>query len=381
MIIIETKAVTRGYKIRIYPTLPQQEQINKFFNVNIAVWNLGVEIQSKRLEDELPLLKLVDLKREVKERLLDPKYKWASECGYPAHMRHFCLSDVNTAYYRYLKRLSNAPRFKRTRTTYKSFVQRNDMNQFVKRNVQINKIGTVACNVHQLERAMATSGKIVRPTISYDGLHYYFSLTVISSISAIRRATSAPIGIDLGLRDLMHMSDGTIVSSESDRVSHLVIRQKRISRKIGRLYESTSSDAKSNNLRKLERQNLEVLKRIKDIRDSVAYQAIATLIAKNPEYIAMEDLRLDLMGRTQFLSRGLSHARFRFIRDQVEYQCSVNNIPFYLVPSTYASTKTCSSCGSKNDPKTSKTYTCKECGLEIDRDYNASLNIRDYFSR
>lgn len=348
-------------------------------DVRTAVWNLGVEIQNELLEKNEKLLGIADLKKEVQVRLEEDRFEWVRAIAYPSHLRHFSLSDVNTAFNRYLKKISDRPRFKSRELRNKSFVQRNDMKQFADNKVQINKVGKIECDQHQLQRASSICGKIVRPTVSTDGVSFYFSLSVEAPISYYDSRKTEPIGIDLGIRELLKLSTGEAYTINYEPISHLIRRKQLISKRLGNSYNKMTDRNKSKNLIKLEKSLLEVNKKISNYQNTHIYKFVKDIVSRNPEFIALEDLKLSCMVKNGNLSKSLNTAKFRFIRDQFEYQCGIHGIPIKFVPSKFPSTKTCSSCGSWNDPKTSKVYKCSSCGLTIDRDLNASYNIRDYF--
>lgn len=371
--------VNKGYKIVIYPTKEQERKIHQFMNARIVSWNFGLEKQSELLERNDSLLTLSELKDLFKKELeTNSKYQWIKEEGVPFHLFHFSLRDLNTAFNRYLKKKSKYPKFKSTRDTYKSFVQRNDMKQFQKDKVQINKIGKVSCNEEQLDRMKNVRGKYVIPTISYDGLNYHYSVSIETDYTPINKPKTDPIGIDLGVRDLIHLSNGESLVVSEKEISHLLRREKLLAKKLGRAYQRTRGEGKSKNLIKLEKDKLKVNKKIRDYRNDKIYKAVSHIISKNPEYVVMEDLNVSGMRMNKPLSRSLNDNYFRFIRDQVEYKCNIHGIPFYLADRYYPSTKLCSGCGTKNYPGNSKMYECESCGLEIDRDLNAAINLREY---
>ena len=94
----------------------------------------------------------------------------------------------------------------------------------------------------------------------------------------------------------------------------------------------------------------------------------------------MEDLNVSGMMKNKHLSKAIAEQGFyEFIR-QIKYKCEFNGIEFIQVDRFYPSSKTCSCCGSiKKDLKLKdRDYKCDKCGLEIDRDYNASINLSNY---
>ena len=96
-------------------------------------------------------------------------------------------------------------------------------------------------------------------------------------------------------------------------------------------------------------------------------------------FISIEDLNVNDMMKNKHLSKEVQQQKFYEFRRQLEYKCKWNNIELRIVDRYYPSSKTCHKCGYvKKDLKLSdRTYICPECGNTIDRDYQASLNLRD----
>lgn len=99
-----------------------------------------------------------------------------------------------------------------------------------------------------------------------------------------------------------------------------------------------------------------------------------------PSQVVVEDLNVAGMLKNRHLSKAIQQQSFYEILRQMEYKCQFNSIPFYKANRFYPSSKTCSCCGCiKKDLKLSdRTFVCSECGLEIDRDYNAAINLMRY---
>jgi putative transposase len=99
-----------------------------------------------------------------------------------------------------------------------------------------------------------------------------------------------------------------------------------------------------------------------------------------PYRVVMEDLNISGMLRNKYLSKAIQEQGFyEFIR-QMQYKCKFNGIEFVQVDRFYPSSKTCSCCGNvKKDLKLKdRMYVCDICGLEMDRDKNASINLGNY---
>lgn len=99
-----------------------------------------------------------------------------------------------------------------------------------------------------------------------------------------------------------------------------------------------------------------------------------------PEYVVMESLNTCGMLKNKKLSKSIQEQLFYEFKRQVEYKCALSGIKFILVDRFYPSSKTCSKCGhiKGNLSLTDRVFICDECGYIIDRDLNASINLKNY---
>ena len=137
---------------------------------------------------------------------------------------------------------------------------------------------------------------------------------------------------------------------------------------------------KTNNIIKLEKQIKLLHRKLSNIRNNHIHQATNKIIKLKPFRVVMEDLNIKGMMKNKCLSKAIQEQCFyEFIR-QMKYKCEWNGIEFIQVDRFYPSSKTCSCCGNiKKDLKLSdRTYICDKCGLIIDRDLNASINLGNY---
>ena len=218
--------------------------------------------------------------------------------------------------------------------------------------------------------------------ISFDGKYWYLSYTedVESQVTDLPDYTDG-IGIDLGIKTLATVSDGTIVPNIKTfrRVRILNKRLKRLQRKVSRKYciNKCNKHNKTKNILKLERQIKLIYRSIKNIRINHIRKFVSKLVKKQPEYIAIEDLNVKGMMRNKHLAKDIANCSFYTIREQLIRKAKERLIAIRLVDKFYPSSKTCSACGHyKNDLKLSqRVYHCSHCQEKIDRDFNASLNI------
>lgn len=137
---------------------------------------------------------------------------------------------------------------------------------------------------------------------------------------------------------------------------------------------------KTNNIIKLEHEIRLIYRKLNNIRNNHIHQTTNKIIKLKPHRVVMEDLNIQGMMKNKHLSKAIQEQCFyEFIR-QMKYKCEWNNIKFIQVDRFYPSSKTCSCCGNvKKDLKLSdRVYKCDKCGLVIDRDYNASINLSNY---
>ena len=218
--------------------------------------------------------------------------------------------------------------------------------------------------------------------ISFDGKYWYLSYTedVEMQVEELPDATEG-VGVDLGIKTLATMSDGTIVPNIKTfrRVRILTKRLKRLQRKLSRKYRINKCNKhhKTKNIIKLEQQIKLIYRSIKNIRINHIRKFVSELVKKQPRYIAIEDLNVKGMMKNRHLAKDVVNCSFYTIKEHLIRKATERRIPVRLVDRFYPSSRLCSTCGSyKPDLKLSqRVYHCCNCGVRIDRDFNASINI------
>jgi len=246
--------------------------------------------------------------------------------------------------------------------------------------LQIPTIGDVRFG--SVRKGVDLSCKKQVANISFDGKYWYLSYTedIETSVTNLPDYTDG-LGIDLGIKTLATVSDGTIVPNIKTfrRVRILNKRLKRLQRKVSRKYliNKCNKYNKTKNIIKLERQIKLIYRSIKNIRINHIRKFVSELVKKQPQYIAIEDLNVKGMMKNKHLSKDISNCSFHTIREHLIRKATERRIAVRLVDRFYPSSKTCSNCGSyKKDLKLNqRVYHCNHCKEKIDRDFNASLNI------
>ena len=246
--------------------------------------------------------------------------------------------------------------------------------------LQIPTIGDVSFG--SVRKGFDLSCKKQVANISFDGKYWYLSYTenIETSVTNLPDYTDG-IGIDLGIKTLATVSDGTNVPNIKAfrRVRILNKRLKRLQRKVSRKYliNKCNKHNKTKNIIKLEKQIKLIHRSLRNIRINHIRKFVSELVKKQPQYIAIEDLNVKGMMKNKYIAKDIANCSFYTIREHLIRKAAERRIAVRLVDRFYPSSKNCSNCGSyKKDLKLSqRVYHCNSCQEKIDRDFNASLNI------
>ena len=232
--------------------------------------------------------------------------------------------------------------------------------------------------------------KVISGTVSKQADKYYVSVIIDVETSFIQQNKNEGIGIDLGLKDFAICSNGETYKNinKTKKVKKLEKKLKREQRKLSRKYES--SKERNKNIKKeggtVTRQNIQkqVVKvqklhqRLTNIRTDYINQTISEIVKRKPNFITIEDLNVSGMMKNRHLSKAVAKQKFYEFRTKLNNKCTVLGVELRIVDRFYPSSKLCHSCGQiKKDLKLSdRIYKC-DCGYEADRDYDASIKLRD----
>ena len=301
------------------------------------------------------------------------------------------IKDACSAYKKFFKKQSKYPKFKSKKCPKQSFYQGNDKVQFTDTHVKVEKFSkSKRPNKQKLnwiklceKGKIPTDCKYFNPRFTYDGLYWYVSVSI-----EVDNNTDVPsnegIGIDLGIKDLAICSDGNTYKNinKTQTVKKLEKKKRRLQRSVSRKYDKNKkgeSYCKTRNIIKREKELLKVIKRLANIRHNYLHQVTSEIVKRKPSFICIEDLNVSGMMTNKHLSKAIQEQCFYEFRRQVGYKSEWNNIKVIIADRWFPSSKLCSCCGNiKKDLKLSdRIYKC-ECGNIIDRDYQASLNLKMY---
>ena len=226
----------------------------------------------------------------------------------------------------------------------------------------------------------------MNPRVTFDGLHWWISVGIEVGDLTIEKEMSEPIGIDLGIKDLAIISniDEPFKNiNKTKAVRKLKKKLRRLQRQVSRKYENNKEGKnykKTKNIIKLEDKIKSVHQRLTNIRTNYSHQITTALVKNKPEYIVLEDLNIQGMMKNRHLSKAIQEQCLYDFRVKIEYKCNWYGVKLIIANRFYPSSKMCSGCGSidKGLKLSDREYVCKECGVILDRDKNASINLREY---
>ena len=235
--------------------------------------------------------------------------------------------------------------------------------------LRLPKIGRVHCMEDVAERV--GDARVLRMTVSKRAGRWYAALTVERDDKPVTKPPKGgAVGIDLGIKTLATLSDGTVIENPrclaaSER--RLKKAQKALSRK------AMGSKRRANARAKVARIHARVANQRLD-----AMHKLTTWLASTFSHISVEDLNAAGMARNHRLAKAVSDASFGEFRRQLEYKTAKTGARLHVIDRWYPSSKTCSKCG-RVKAKLSlseRVFHCDACGLSIDRDLNAAVNIK-----
>ncbi len=192
----------------------------------------------------------------------------------------------------------------------------------------------------------------------------------------------------MGIKDFAICSDGVKFKNinKTSTVKKVEKKLKREQRKLSRKYESFKIRNKKEKGGNATRQNIQkqivkvqkLHQRLTNIRTDYINKTVFSIVKQKPSYITIEDLNVKGMMKNKHLSRAVAQQKFFEFKTKLVSKCKQNDVELRVVDRFYPSSKTCSSCGEiKKDLKLSdRIYKC-DCGLTIDRDLNASINLKN----
>lgn len=351
-----------GIKTRINLTGAQKVLMSKHagiarftFNWGLAVWQdfykSGCKFSYRTL-------------RTFFNKYVKTEYKWIKEKGICQKITEFAFENLNNAFQRFFKNTADYPKFKKKGKNDSFTINCGGKPMpFGGRSIKLPTIGWV-----KLYEGLP-DGTTSKVTISRIANDWYISFNYYRKKPEVSPNRITSVGVDLGVKTLATLSTSITFKNAKYLVTNL--------NKLARLQrELARKQYGSNNRKKAKIQLQRLYRRIAFLRKDLLHK-ITTYICKNHATIVVEDLFVSGMLSNHKLSKAISDCGFYEFKRQLEYKARIFDCKLIIADRWYPSSKLCSTCGHKHENLTlsDRVFKCCNCGLEIDRDYNASLNL------
>ena len=377
-------------KVQLNPNNKQLTKLFQYASCTRFAYNWALAREQENYKEGNKFLQDGELRKEFTQLKKQEDYKWLTKIS--NNVTKQAIKDACNSYKRFFKGQSKYPKFKSKKRSKPSFYQDGGKIQFTNTHVKVegftmsHRKNKQKLNWIKLceKGRIPTNCKYMNPRITYDGLHWWVSVSVEVDNNTNSPPISEGIGIDLGLKDLAVCSDGNTYKNinKTNKVKKIEKRKRRLQRSISRKYNMNKrgeSYKKTSNIIKREKELLKVIKRLTNIRRNHLHQTTSEIVKRKPSFICIEDLNVSGMMKNKHLSKAIQQQGFYEFRRQIQYKSEWNNITVILADRFFPSSKLCSCCGEiRKDLKLSdRIYRC-DCGNVIDRDFQASLNLKQY---
>jgi len=370
--------INKAYKYRIYPTKSQIEYIEGCFNACRYVYNVSLDCEQQLYQlgckSNLSTFGLSYHLRNYK--ILEPWLK-----NYDIYALCYEMENLSSAYSKFFKGQGGFPKFKSKGDIKQSFRTRFHI-EVLGNGIKIPKVKkTIYAKIHR-----PIEGKLKQFTISREKGNYYVSAMCEIEKDIQPVVINKVVGIDLGIKSFIVTSDKVDVGNPkflSSELKYLKLLQQKLSR----------AKKGSSNREKIKETISKLNKKIANKRENFLHNESIKLV-NDYDLICMEDLNVKEMTKSSKgtikkpgknvkqksgLNRSLSDVSLGSFVRMVEYKANFDGKHTVKIDKFYPSSKTCNCCGTINKELklSDRTWTCNSCGTELDRDYNAALNIKD----
>ena len=361
--------IKKAYRYELDPNNIQRSSLAQHAGVARFAYNWGLEKRIKQYRNKQGNDRFTDAMKQHKllNSLKKTEFSWMYETSKCAPQE--ALRDLHQAFKNFYRGLKSGkkigfPRFKR-RGVRDSFRLTGTI-KFHERAVQLPRIGKIRIKE---KRKCYYNGRILSATVRRRANRWFVSVTVEEDILDPQPVRGAPVGVDLGIKTLATLSDGTTFANPRALGRRL--------RKLKQLHRSLSRKEKgSKNREKAKLRLAKMYLRVFNVRQDTLHK-VTTYLAKSHSKVVIENLGVSWMLKNRRLARVIADVGFYEFRRQLEYKCQWYGSELVVVSRTFPSSKMCSQCGhrKKELSLSEREYECEQCGLEIDRDLNAALNL------
>lgn len=385
-----------GFKTKIYPTKEQIKYFNCCFGITRFAYNWYLDKAENYYQTNGKCKSYIQMRKEFGNLTkTNPKY-WFIYETVNNRVWHSALGDANSAYNLWYQGVSKKPKKHKKRDSKQSFSLERCI---IKSNYKfyiagINKPGKHFITGYNIETAEDISFlkniTVIKVTISYDGVNYFasFRYRILKTefyendkkLERFYHPRKPIVGIDLGLKTYAVQSDRKVAIFPKKKILELERRINRLNQILSKKHNKNKKvyEQSKNYYRVKTKLNKLYKKKTNIINDFL--DKYTTWLVTHYQVIKIEDLKIKNMIKNHKLAKAISRCCFYRFRSMLDYKCKLYGSQLIIIDRFYPSSKLCYCCGNKKQKLSlgERKYICEKCGHEMDRDYNAALNIMEW---
>ena len=367
----------KTYKVKLKLNNKQKTRLFRNASVSRFAYNLTIELQEENYKKGNKFLSDSEIRKIITKRKQND-LAWLYD--YNCDIVKQAVKDACKAYKKFFNKKSKKPRFHSKKNSRTSFYV-----DGWKLKIENGYVKIPLCTKIKLyEKDYIPEGlNYQNSRITFDGIDWWLSVGLPIEIEQYE-LTDEIVGIDLGLKELATCSNGVVFhnvakSNEYQKVNKsLKQKQKQISRKY-EMNKQSDKFIRTKNINKLERRIQKKRIRLQNIKKDYFHKSSTALVRTKPKAIVLEHLNVAGMRKNKYLSHSLQETSISTFKQMLISKAESHGIEVVFADRFYPSSQICSHCGSRRSIKLSeRIYKCPVCGLEIDRDLNASINLKHY---
>lgn len=368
----------RGEVVRLFPTPEQEKVFRECIGYARFSYNYCKSYDDNYVKKHNTRLSIYDLPKLIVELKNSGDYDWMKKL--PSAVAKQAARDFAHAKTNSKRIYKNAGH-----TSYKK--KHNHKQSFfcdpyrtkIKSNktVYLSKIGDI-----KMGRGLPRNMKLKNTRVIQQYGKWYLSVSFEEESKEKSILTEETVGVDMGLKDLMILSDGTVYENINNegKIKKLDKEKRRLERELSRK-RVNGAKVQSKNFYKTRTKYYRVIKKLNDIRKDYRHQVTRDVINKRPKRIVLEDLDIKGMLKDATKAKAISEAAWYTLRIYLMYKAEESGIEVVVADKYFPSSQLCNCCGYKNNQVKDlniRTWACPKCGTDHNRDLNAALNLKDY---
>ena len=354
--------IYKAYKFRIYPTKIQIDFLNKQFGAVRFIYNYFLNQRDTQFKETGKSDSYYAQTKALKLMKGQEEFKWLKEINSQTCQQ--ALQCLDAAYLKFFRKETAFPRFKKKKN-YQSFCVPQHF-KILEKGIIIPKLKSqIKCKFYR-----EIIGEVKSLTISKTLTGKYFVSILTEQKNTYDQTLKGEIGIDLGIKDFVTLSDGT-------KYSFSVSKKTKKLKKLQHYYSKKQKGSKRKE--KLRLRIARLNEKIANSRRDFQHK-LSTKLTNEYQTICLETLRVKNMMKNHKLARAIGEASWYSFVNMLQYKGKWKGCDIIQIDQFYPSSKTCSCCNWKKEnlKLSDRSWTCPKCGTIHDRDINAAKNILTY---